>query len=127
VALPDLRQRRDDEWDRAGDRHPVAVGQCPRLVDDRQPARDRRAPGDPCPGARTHPDRTLVRKKRSGLSSAASLMGLVQGLRSPARKNKPLVVAGPDALVSLLVEELTRGGVAAAVREQGPVKGAAAA
>ena len=41
-------------------------------------------------------------------------------------KNKPLVVSGPDALVSLLVEELARGGVAAAVREQGPVKGAAA-
>lgn len=67
-----------------------------------------------------------MRKKRSGVSSAASLMGLVQGLRSSARENKPLVVCGPDALVSLLVEELTRGGVAAAVREQGPVKGAAA-
>jgi uncharacterized protein (DUF697 family) len=38
----------------------------------------------------------------------------------------PLVVAGPDALVSLLVEELTRGGVAAAVRAQGPLEGGAA-
>ncbi len=35
-------------------------------------------------------------------------------------------MSGPDALVSLLVEELTQGGVAAAVRGQGPLKGAAA-
>ena len=59
-------------------------------------------------------------------TSAASVLGLVQGLRSSARSDRPLVVSGPDALVSLLVEELTRGGVAAAVREQGPLKGAAA-
>jgi len=64
-----------------------------------------------------------VRKKPS---SAASVAGLVQGLRSSARDAKPLVVAGPDALASLLVEELTRGGVAAAVRAQGSVDGAAA-
>ena len=54
------------------------------------------------------------------------MAGLVQGLRSSARDAKPLVVAGPDALASLLVEELTRGGVAAAVRAQGSVDGAAA-
>jgi len=64
-----------------------------------------------------------VKKKPT---SAASVLGLVQGLRSSARSDRPLVVSGPDALVSLLVEELTRGGVAAAVREQGPLKGAAA-
>jgi uncharacterized protein (DUF697 family) len=64
-----------------------------------------------------------VRKKPS---SAASVAGLVQGLRSSAGDAKPLVVAGPDALASLLVEELTRGGVAAAVRAQGSVDGAAA-
>jgi uncharacterized protein (DUF697 family) len=64
-----------------------------------------------------------VRKKPS---SAASALDLVRGLRSSAREDRPLVVAGPDALVSLLVEELTRGGVAAAVREQGPLKGGAA-
>ncbi len=59
-------------------------------------------------------------------TSAASVLGLVQGLRSSARSDRPLVVSGSDALVSLLVEELTRGGVAAAVREQGPLQGAAA-
>lgn len=59
-------------------------------------------------------------------TSAASVLGLVQGLRSSARSDRPLVVSGPDALVSLLVEELTRGGVAAAVREQGPLEGTAA-
>lgn len=59
-------------------------------------------------------------------TSAASVLGLVQGLRSSARSDRPLVVSGPDALVSLLVEELTRGGVAAAVRERGPLEGAAA-
>ena len=64
-----------------------------------------------------------MRKKPS---SAASVAGLVQGLRSSARDAKPLVVAGPDALASLLVEELTRGGVSAAVRAQGSVDGAAA-
>ena len=59
-------------------------------------------------------------------TSAASVLGLVQGLRSSARSDRPLVVSGLDALVSLLVEELTRGGVAAAVRERGPLEGAAA-
>jgi len=64
-----------------------------------------------------------VKKKPT---SAASVLGLVQGLRSSARSDRPLVVSGLDALVSLLVEELTRGGVAAAVRERGPLEGAAA-
>jgi uncharacterized protein (DUF697 family) len=64
-----------------------------------------------------------VRKKPS---STASVVGLVQGLRSSSRLSRPLVVSGPEALVSLLVEELTRGGVASAVREQGPLEGAAA-
>jgi uncharacterized protein (DUF697 family) len=65
-----------------------------------------------------------VKKKKP--SSTASVLGVVQGLRSSAREARPLVVAGPDALVSLLVEELTHGGVGAAVREQGPLKDAAA-
>lgn len=64
-----------------------------------------------------------MRKKPS---PAASAVDLVRGVRSSSRTDAPLVVAGPDALVSLLVEELTRGGVAAAVREQGPLKGGAA-
>jgi uncharacterized protein (DUF697 family) len=64
-----------------------------------------------------------VKKKPS---STASVLGVVQGLRSAARQDRPLVVAGPDALVSLLVEELTRGGVSSAVRDRGPVEDAAA-
>jgi uncharacterized protein (DUF697 family) len=65
----------------------------------------------------------LVKKKPS---TAASALDLVRGLRSSSRTDAPLVVAGPDALVSILVEELTRGGVSGAVRVQGPLKGGAA-
>ena len=64
-----------------------------------------------------------MRKKPS---SAASALDLVRGLRSSSGGDAPLIVAGPDALVSILVEELTRGGVAAAVRPQGPLGGGAA-
>ena len=47
VPLPDLRQRRHDDGHRAGHRHPAAVRHGRRLVDGREPGRDRRAPGDP--------------------------------------------------------------------------------
>jgi uncharacterized protein (DUF697 family) len=68
----------------------------------------------------------VVTKKRARTSSARSVLGAVQSLRSSSRRDKPLVVSGPPALVDLLVEDLTRGGVAAAVRAQGPPEGAAA-
>lgn len=51
---------------------------------------------------------------------------MVKSLRETAREERPLVVSGPPALVQILVKDLTRGGVAAAVREQGPLDGAAA-
>ena len=47
VSLPGVRQRRHDDGDRAGDRHPAPVRHRRRLVDGREPARDRRAPVDP--------------------------------------------------------------------------------
>jgi uncharacterized protein (DUF697 family) len=68
----------------------------------------------------------VVTKKRAGTSSARSVLGAVQSLRASSGRDKPLVVSGPPALVDLLVEDLTRGGVAAAVRAQGPLDGAAA-
>jgi uncharacterized protein (DUF697 family) len=64
-----------------------------------------------------------VRKKQSGSSSARSVVGLVRSLRSSSREEKPLVVSGPETLVWLLVEDLARGGVASAIRRQGPLEG----
>lgn len=64
--------------------------------------------------------------KRSAPRSAASVLTLAQGLRRTAGQERPLVVSGAAALVPVLVEELTDGGVRAAVREQGPLDGASA-
>ena len=47
APLPDLRQRRHDDGDRADHRHPAAVRQRRRLVDDREPRGDGRAARDP--------------------------------------------------------------------------------
>lgn len=63
---------------------------------------------------------------RSKSVSPTSVLSVVKSLRSTAREDRPLVVSGPPGLVQLLVKDLTRGGVAAAVREQGPIEGAAA-
>jgi uncharacterized protein (DUF697 family) len=52
--------------------------------------------------------------------------GLLRELRATAVADRPLVVAGAHGLVVALRRELVRGGVAEAVREQGPVEGAAA-
>ena len=49
--------------------------------------------------------------------------GSSRAFARPLAKTSPSSCPGPTQLVSLLVEELTRGGVAAAVREQGPVEG----
>jgi uncharacterized protein (DUF697 family) len=67
-----------------------------------------------------------VKLKRSAPMSAASVLSLAQGLRGAAGRERPLVVSGPSGLVPVLVEELTRGGVGTAVREQGPLDGALA-
>jgi uncharacterized protein (DUF697 family) len=63
---------------------------------------------------------------RSKSVSPASVLSVVKGLRSTAREDRPLVVSGPPGLAQILVNDLTHGGVAAAVREQGPLDGAAA-
>jgi uncharacterized protein (DUF697 family) len=63
---------------------------------------------------------------RSKSVTPASVMSAVKGLRASAGKDHPLVVSGPPGLVEILVGDLTRGGVSAAVREQGPLEGAAA-
>lgn len=58
--------------------------------------------------------------------SPTAVVGLVQELRASTAEERPLVVAGAKELATVLRRELTRGGVAEAVREQGPVEGAAA-
>src|SRR5581483_173682 len=55
-----------------------------------------------------------------------AVLGLLKELRASAQADKPLVVSGARELVAVLVRELARGGVASAVREQGPLDGAAA-
>lgn len=54
------------------------------------------------------------------------ILGVLGELRTAAKKNEPLVVSGAPELAGVLHRELTRGGVAGAVREQGPIEGAAA-
>jgi uncharacterized protein (DUF697 family) len=55
-----------------------------------------------------------------------AVLGILRELRVSAEADRPLVVTGPRELVSVLTRELTRGGVASAVREGGPVEGGAA-
>ena len=55
-----------------------------------------------------------------------AIYGLVQELRAAAREDKPLVVAGAKELAAVFRRELTERGVAEAVRDQGPLEGAAA-
>ena len=54
------------------------------------------------------------------------ILGVLGELRTAAKKNEPIVVSGAPELAGVLHRELTRGGVAGAVREQGPIEGAAA-
>jgi uncharacterized protein (DUF697 family) len=68
----------------------------------------------------------MVTTRPSKSVTPRSLLSVVKSLRTSARTDRPLVVSGPSALVQILVKELTRGGVPAAVREQGPLKGASA-
>jgi uncharacterized protein (DUF697 family) len=56
----------------------------------------------------------------------AALLRILKELRVSADRDRPLVVSGARELVAVLTRELTRGGVASAVREQGPVEGAIA-
>jgi uncharacterized protein (DUF697 family) len=67
-----------------------------------------------------------VKVARSKSVTPTSVASAVKSLRRTAGEARPLVVSGPEGLVQILVKDLTRGGVAAAVREQGPLEGAAA-
>ncbi len=55
-----------------------------------------------------------------------AVLGVLKELRESTKADKPLVVSGAHELVGVLARELTRGGVASAIREQGPIEGAAA-
>jgi uncharacterized protein (DUF697 family) len=63
--------------------------------------------------------------KKRGISTAAAASALARELRATSQENRPLVVDGARELAALLRRELTRGGVAEAVREGGPLEGAA--
>jgi uncharacterized protein (DUF697 family) len=67
-----------------------------------------------------------VKTARSKSVTPTSVLSAVKGMRTSSRREHPLVVSGPPGLVQILVEDLRRGGVAAAVREQGPLEGGAA-
>jgi uncharacterized protein (DUF697 family) len=68
----------------------------------------------------------LVKTARPKSMTPTSVLSAVKGLRRSSRHDRPLVVSGPPGLVQILLEDLRRGGVAAAVREQGPLEGAVA-
>jgi uncharacterized protein (DUF697 family) len=68
----------------------------------------------------------LVKGQRSKSVNPASVLSVAKAVRASAKRDHPLVVSGPPGLVQILVRDLTRGGVAAAVREQGPLKDASA-
>ena len=55
-----------------------------------------------------------------------AVFGILKELKASAQQDRPIVVSGARGLVPVLVKELTRGGVASAVREQGPLDDAAA-
>jgi uncharacterized protein (DUF697 family) len=55
-----------------------------------------------------------------------AVIGILRELRASAKRDEPLVVSGAKELASVLRRELARGGVGTAVREQGPLEGAAA-
>jgi uncharacterized protein (DUF697 family) len=55
-----------------------------------------------------------------------AVLGVLKELRASAKQDEPLAVSGASELVRVLARELARGGVATAVREQGPIEGAAA-
>ena len=55
-----------------------------------------------------------------------AVLGMLKELRTAVQRDEPLVVSGARELAGVLHRELTRGGVSSAVREQGPIEGAAA-
>jgi uncharacterized protein (DUF697 family) len=66
----------------------------------------------------------LVKTKKAPVKPTA-VFGILKELKASAKQDRPIVVSGARGLVPVLVEELTRGGVASAVREQEPLEDAA--
>ena len=89
---------------------PLADGQRRRLVDGREPARDRRAAGDPRPRPRPQPAGALVVPKTSLPVKPGAVLGVLKELRASAKRDEPLVVSGANELVGVLRRELARGG-----------------
>ena len=112
VRLPDLRQRGHDDRPRPRHGHHAALRQRRRIVADRQHGHDRAAAVDPRPrpAPRVSPKLPLA---------PSEVLTIVKELRSSAKEDRPLVVAGARELAQALGRELTKGGVASAVREQG--------
>ena len=54
-----------------------------------------------------------------------AVLGILRELRAAAQRDEPLVVSGARVLVPALARDLAHGGVSSAVREQGPLEGAA--
>ena len=121
IALPDLRERGHDDGDRTDHRHPAAVRQRRRLVDDREPRRDGRAARRPraraC-GARSTPALMAAADRSRGAARAAE-----GGVGSPTPET--LVVGGAGELAAVLAKELGRGARAGAVRADGDPRGGA--
>ena len=65
--------------------------------------------------------------KSSRLAVApTAVLAIAKELRAAAKQDRPLVVGGVSELAAALRRDLSRGGVASAVREEGAVEGAAA-
>jgi uncharacterized protein (DUF697 family) len=67
-----------------------------------------------------------VKSKTKRRVTPTAVLGLLKELRAGAQRDQQLVVSGARELAAVLCRDLVRGGVAGAVREQGPLEGAAA-
>ncbi len=68
-----------------------------------------------------------MRKPASPLPvKPGAVLAILKELRASAARDQPLNVSGARGLVPALARELTRGGVASAVWEHGPIEGASA-
>ena len=123
AALPDLRQRRHDDGDRADHRHPAAVRQRRRLVDDREPRGDGRAARDP----RARPRCALAQAAADGVSRSRSARcaGSSRSSRSRRATRRPLVVGGARELAAVLRRELGKDAKPGGVRAGDEPRGAA--
>ncbi len=107
VPVPGVRERRDDDGHRAGDRHSAPVRHGRRLVDGRESSRDRRAAVDPCSR-----DSDEVRLMPAGIG-IGQLLGLVRDVRGSEEALARITVSGSGARE--LATALLAGGDARAV------------